>query len=221
MAFSTPFFIFTELALRNVYLTLREPPPFRVFFTVRLSTTVSAFLLVSTFFMLFHGSLPDARLMAPLIVLKVADSLLDMCFAELQCRQRIREAALLGWANTALSMLVIGLVIWLLLSPELAIFGSAASSMIAFVVGLRRCVRRTVKSPWLPSRDQLSRILHAGALLGLAQGMVALLTFLPTFYLAYASVPSAVGVFAVCQYVVTSPTCSSIVPSRHGSEVCG
>ena len=105
------------------------------------------------------------------------------------------------WVNTTASLVAIVTPVAIGLSPDVSLAGSAACSVITLAVVAPTLLRRG--GAWFFSREDAGRVLRAGSVLGAATGADALLLYLPTFYLAAAADTRAIGVFAVCQYVVT------------------
>jgi O-antigen/teichoic acid export membrane protein len=201
LAICTPVFAVSELALRNILQTIVDAPSFRSFFLIRLVTASSACALVGVPALLV-GGFPPVGTMMPILIMRAADSMLDICFGNLQAQHRVGTAAAWMWANTALTLVAVGLSMAIGTNAVLAIDGSALASVaVLLILGPRMLAG--VGGAWLMVRTDAKRVLRAGITLGAAQGCESLLIYLPTLYLTWGSTKVAVGVFAVCQYVVT------------------
>ena len=78
VAVCTPVFILSELALRNVFQTLRDAPPL-VVFLLRVCTSIIAAAVVAVVASLVSG-FPPASVLGLLLVLRVAERALDICY---------------------------------------------------------------------------------------------------------------------------------------------
>jgi len=200
-AVSTPVVITAELALRNVYQTLHNPPAFRLFFLIRAGLVTTAILILAI--VAATGWLEvRPSVLLPLLMLKYVDSLLDICFGKLQSLGLVRATGRLLWLNAALSLVAIGVPVGLGLQPEWAVVGSAAGSLAVLAIVAPRLLTDQTER-WAPLPGDLSRILRAGLTLGTAQTLMALVSFLPAYYLATAAGKAELGVFAAAQYAVT------------------
>lgn len=200
VAVCTPVFILSELGLRNVYQTLSDAPPFRSFFLIRVCTAVVAAGVVAVAAWVFSG-FPPTAILVPLLAMRAADSILDICYGALQAGGRVGAAAMWMWVNTCTSLVAIIAPLVLGLHPVVSIAGSAACSVLT----LAALAPTLVKGPetWIAPKADAKRVLRAGSVLGAATGADALLLYLPTFYLALVADAEAIGIFAVCQYVIT------------------
>lgn len=204
LAVSSPVFVVFELALRNVYQTLHDAPSFRLFFTVRLVCAALAVGCVTVAAAAVSG-FPSSRILLPLLAMKFADTVLDICLARFLVQGRVGVAAGHLWANTLLTVGAISVTFVVGSGAVSAVVGSAlASALVAAVAALPLLVR--AEAVVGPIGGKLRRVLRAGVLLGGAQALLSLLVYLPTVYLEIGATTAAVGVFAVCQYAVTLGT---------------
>lgn len=201
IAICSPVFIVAELALRNVYQTLTAAPSFRAFVTLRAGCALVAcgtIALVS----LTTQRFPDADLLAPLLVMRTADSVLDICWGGLLAVGRVGAVAAWMWANTILTLIAVAVPVAAGLDPRWGIVGSAVVSTGVMVVVLASLLPGE-RGRWFLARSELRRVLRAAGTLGVAQGMDSLLLYLPALFLAAAANREQVGVFAVVMYVIT------------------
>jgi O-antigen/teichoic acid export membrane protein len=200
LAVSSPVFALFELALRNVYQTLAAPPNFGVFLAVR-TVGASVACLVVVGMAALIGSFPTLAVLIPLLVMKFADSVLDICFARLQVLHKVSAVAGWLWINSALTLVLIAVAVAAGGSAEATLIASAGASWLVLLTLLPRLWplrERGHSADW-----QLRRVLRSGIALGLAQTMGSLFVYLPTIFLAATESRETVGVFAACQYAVT------------------
>lgn len=202
MAVSFPVFILLELGLRNVLQTLQGSPPFRAYLLLRAAGVAVAVGGLAVAAVLVDG-FPPSAVLVPLLGMRAADSLLDICYGCLQADGRIGSVARWMWINNLLTVVAVAVPIAAGLAAEVSIWGSFAASAVILVPVALRCLRTIDPTPWRPNRPDARRILGAGTHLGVSQGLSSAMTYLPTVYLAASASPSVVGVFAVTQYVVT------------------
>lgn len=202
LAVSFPVFILAELGLRNVLQTLHDSPPFRAYLALRTAGVVLAVGAIAAAAVLIDGFPPSAVLI-PLLGMRAADSLLDICYGCLQSVGRVGAVARWMWINNLLTVVAVAIPLALGLPAEASIWGSFAASLVVAVPVMIWCLRSIDPARWRPNRRDTRRILTAGSHLGVSQGISSAMTYLPTIYLAAASSASVVGVFAVTQYVVT------------------
>jgi O-antigen/teichoic acid export membrane protein len=199
-AVATPVFVLFDLALRNVYQTLQDAPAFRTYLRIRLVSAGAAALLLGAADA--AGVLEvRASILVPLLVMKAADTVLDLCCARLQVVKRIPQVAALNWLNTVLTLVLVSFSLATGLGAEVALAGSALASVGTLGAAVPLLGRHPDTGRGGPAAVQA--ILRAGVTLGLAQTLTAALTYVPTWYLASGADTRAVGVFAACQYTVT------------------
>lgn len=202
MAVSFPVFILAELGLRNVLQTLHDTPPFRAYLWLRAGGVVLAVAAIGVT-AVWVDSFPPAAVLWPLLGMRAADSLLDICYGCLQADGRIGAVARWMWINALLTVGAVAVPIAYDLPAEAAIWGSFAASLVVLVPVATWCLRTIDPAPWRPNRRDTRRVLGAGTNLGVSQGLSSAMTYLPTIYLATSASAAVVGVFAVTQYVVT------------------
>lgn len=201
LAVSSPVFMAFELALRNVYQTLRDAPSFRLFLAVRVVCAVLAVVCVAAAAATISG-FPPSEILMPLLAMKFADSVLDICLARFQVQGRIAVAAGHIWANTLLTVGAISGTLIVGSGATSAIAGSALVSALVAAVAVLPLLRRA--EPVIgPVGVQVRVVVRAGMVLGSAQALTSFLAYLPTLYLTVGATTEVVGVFAVCQYAVT------------------
>ncbi|MBA4607585.1 lipopolysaccharide biosynthesis protein [Aeromicrobium sp. Marseille-Q0843] len=202
MAVSFPVFILAELGLRNVLQTLHDTPPFRAYLWLRAGGVALAVASIGLT-AVWADAFPPAAVLVPLLGMRAADSLLDICYGCLQADGRIGAVAGWMWTNTLLTVVAVAVPIAYNLAAEASIWGSFGASLVVLVPVAVWCLRTIDPTPWRPNRRDTRRVLGAGANLGVSQGVSSAMTYLPTVYLAASASTAVVGVFAVTQYVVT------------------
>lgn len=202
MAVSFPVFILLELGLRNVLQTLHDSPPFRAYLLLRLAGVAIAVAGIAAAAAVVDG-FPALPVLVPLLGMRAADSVLDICYGCLQADGRFGAVAGWMWVNNLLTVVAVAVPIALGLSAPVSIWGSFAASAVVLMPVMVWCLRSVDPTPWRPSVADTRRILSAGGRLGASLGLSSAMTYLPTVYLAASASAAVVGVFAVTQYVVT------------------
>lgn len=201
VAVSTPVFVVCELALRNVYQTIHDPPSFRVLLGIRAACACLAVVCVIAVSAVVAG-FPPSEILVPVLAMKFADSVLDICMARFLVEGRIAVGAAYFWTNTLLTIGAICVTLVAGMGATSAIVSSALASALVAAVAVMRLIPQ-MEPVTRPIGVQIRRVVRAGVTLGGAQALWSLLAYLPTFYLRVGATTAAVGVFAVCQYTVT------------------
>lgn len=206
LAMTTPFFIFAQLGLKGVYLTMQADYRFRSYVVVQVGTLVLACVASLGASLIFT---PNVTLTVALVAaIKAADSMSDIFSGPMQ---KYRSAyrvfiayfigALAGSAVTATALALSGLL-------DAALAGLLLVSLVTAVVLMgipaRRLTMRhedAVHSRLLPQEDRRA-ILRAGLPMGVAGAILALVSSMPQFFLARSHGEAVVGVFAVLLYVL-------------------
>lgn len=204
LAITGPIFVFAQMGLRSVYLTMSKNHRFSSYLQVQLIMLAVAIGLSCTASVIFH---PDLFLIVVLVSLvKVADSLTELLSGPMQSYAR---AGGIVWGNAvsaALGSVTTGVLLVLTHDLNIALAGLAASSLIAVcaMMGLPawRLTREREHSEHsqLPVRQDWLFIFRAGLPTGLAGAIVTLVSSLPQFFLARDHGIALVGSFAVLLY---------------------
>ncbi|MFC4553698.1 oligosaccharide flippase family protein [Georgenia faecalis] len=199
LAVATPVFLLLQLGLRNVYVTWPSRPPFGRFLGIRVIGSGAAAVVVLALALTPWGPAPALAL--PVVVLKVADGVLDMVLGRLQDEQAmvrmggaLLTSAALSTAGAAAVVLLHGDVLW-------ALWATVPGPLLTLVVaGLRRSDTRPVPGPW---RGEVARIVRTAAPVGVTDVLTSLLTYLPVLVLGLVGSSASVGVFSAALVVVT------------------
>jgi O-antigen/teichoic acid export membrane protein len=206
LAITGPIFVFAQLGLRGVYLTLRSDHRFSSYLYVQLFAVGVALLVSVALTPLFSPAL--ILTVALVAAIKVGDALVDLLSGPLQkyhLAPRILLAstasAILGSAVTATTLVLTG-------SLEAALAGLAFSSTVVVVtllwipsVRLTRAREDATHASVTPREDRKA-ILLAGLPTGFSAATLALVSSMPQFFLAASHGTAVVGHFAVLLYVI-------------------
>ena len=201
MALATPLTILSELALRNLYLTLSESPGFRTYVVIRVvgaSGTAAILIAIS-----FTGLGPSDEILLPLAGIKFWDSILDLLLGELQRRAKIAWVGLILTINATGTILLAGVTLlagW----PVQGILWASALVSALVTISLAAAIVRTPMAHRGPGGwTSVRRVLISGAPLGLAQATNSLLAYVPVLFLSVAGNDQDVGLLAVSLYFIT------------------
>lgn len=194
-------FVVTELALRNVYATLKDPPTFRSVFAIRsiLSGLTLAGLAIVPIFV--HPK--ESQVFIAVALVRAADSVLDISIARYLFLDRVHRAAQTLWLNVLITVAATLAVIASGGTGVAACLLSAAASALVVAVVTPQLLGEEADARWVPTAEELRRLVRAGAQLGMAQTLSSLGSYLPVLILKAFGTASSVGIFAVCQYPYT------------------
>lgn len=227
LAVSSPIFILSELALRNVFVTLRSRYAFATFVRVRMTANAAAGVLALATVALPSG--PHFAIMLPLVIAKWMDSLLDMLYASLQRRGAIGRLARWMAINGCLIALAFSSVMFATSSVPAAIIGWALATGFSVLIVSREAFNAERPRDSTAGRLRLGALLRAGASSGAAQALNSFQVYLPVLLLSTWATSAATGVYAAAAYFVTisnlvmSAVQQAMLPdlSRSASEAAG
>ena len=206
LAMTTPFFIFAQLGLKGVYLTMQADYRFRSYVLVQVVTLFLAFVASLVAALIFT---PGVTLTVALVAaIKAADAMSDIFSGPMQKYRNAYRVfvayfigALAGSAVTATALALTGLL-------DAALAGLLVISVFTAIVLMgfpaRRLTMRhedTAHARLHPQEDRRA-ILRAGLPMGVAGAILALVSSMPQFFLARSYGEAVVGVFAVLLYVL-------------------
>jgi O-antigen/teichoic acid export membrane protein len=205
LAISAPVFVFAELGLRTVYLTLHQPIAFRHYLLLRTGMGALAFLVSVAIAALFVPQILST--VALVAAVKLADSFSDLLSAPMQFYRR-PELITAAYAGLA----VVGTaVVWLLLeatrSLDVALTGLLGVS-IATALAMTAPARRLLVAHRAPHdgapRASLRTLFRAGMPTGVSWSLLSLVSTVPQYFLAWSHARASVGFFAVLLYIVAA-----------------
>lgn len=199
LAIATPIFVTCQLGLRTVYLSLSESYQWRTYLTLRLAGILVGSFLVVMYFSFFVDV--SFWLWGAILLLKCADTYLDLCYAQMQRRGMLRQIGTLNLVNSFSTICLAILALWLVESVATAILGSATMSWVIVAV-----VQRTMVV-WPTGDNSASagyrRILAAGVPTMISEALAVVANYLPIILLGQIADEAEVGVFTTAAFLLT------------------
>lgn len=204
LAITGPIFVFAQMGLRSVYLTMSKNHRFSSYLQVQLIMLAVAIGVSCLAAVLLHPELLITVILVALV--KVADSLTELFSGPMQGYQR---AGGIVWGNAvsaALGSIATGILLITTRDLNIALLGLAASSLVVVCIFMGvpawRLARQHEHSEHsqLPFRQDWRFIFRAGLPTGLAGSIVTLVSSMPQFFLARDHGVALVGSFAVLLY---------------------
>ena len=205
LAIAAPVFVFAELGLRTVYLTLHRPIGFRQYILLRFVMGVFAYLVTVAIAAVFVPQILTT--VALVAAVKLADSVSDLLSAPMQLfhRPELIAAAYAGLAAVGTA------VVWSLLavfrSLDIALAGLLLVS-IATAVAMAAPTRRLLIANHTPRnggpRDAFETLIRAGLPTGVSWSLLSLVSTVPQYFLAWSHEKASVGLFAILLYIVAA-----------------
>lgn len=205
LAITAPVFVFAELGLRTVYLTLHRPLAFRNYVLLRFGMGGLAFVASVVIAAAFQpGILATVALVA---AVKLADSVSDLLSAPMQHFRR-PELITAAYAGLAIAGTI---VVWGLLaafqSLDIALLGLLGVS-IATALAMTRPTRRILAANDSPrehlTSESLVTLFKAGLPTGVSWSLLSLVSTVPQYFLAWSRDTASVGMFAILLYIVAA-----------------
>lgn len=204
LALTTPTFVFAQLGLKGVYLTLRGVHRFSSFLFVQ-SIALGLAILASMLIALVANPAITSTVFLVCLVKAIE------CFAELGAGslQRFGRTEVVFLAYLPSALLGLAVVVGMLLLTQnldlalagLAVVNAVVTASTILRLGVRLAHRFEVNAPPAPS-GELRRILAAGLPTGFALAVLSLMSTMPQYFLAATWGDSVVGHFAVLLYLV-------------------
>ena len=198
-AVATPIFVVAQLGLRTIFLSSPQAYPWRSYLILRAaglivgSAALGMFVLLSPRVGLWLGM--------SVLMMKVADSFLDIEIARVQYSNRMRTVGVITIFGAALSVLLSTIAILATHSLTAAVIGATTATFIAYFVA-KYVGARTSYAADFPKSGK-TEILKASAPITAAQLFGSLLLYLPTLYLGAAADLGAVGLYVGAAYLLT------------------
>lgn len=205
LAYMTPIFIFAQLGLRNLYITLQSAVTWSVYLAIRIGGIIIAGTLALGVLAVFA---PNAAwpMGVAILLIKTASSAADLYFARLQRSECLRTFGILLILDAACTAVVTTAVMTYTGSVEFAVFAAAAvavaSASATILLALRKTVAQTDPSAGRFGPNALTLIRH-GAPLALSQGLQSVLTYLPLAVVGWLGSTGDIGVYSSAAYLVT------------------
>lgn len=200
MAIATPLFRFSELGLRNIYLTHRREYGVPAYLLLLTASTSIAFVAVSSVTASF-GWVP-ASLMVLVALNKVAETHLGFWGGPLQVRGQTSRILYVYVLNAVLTVGAAGLGLLIFDNLLLALFGSLLATLLGVWMTSRPADRLPGREgPVLPSAWDIAR---AGFPMGISVAMITLVSTVPQYGLAASVSPAAAARFAIAIYSIVA-----------------
>lgn len=205
LALTSPIFVFAQLGLKGVYLTLRTSHRFSTFLAVQIGAVVLAFTASVVVALVVNPALVSTVALVSFV--KSVDCGFELGSGALQ---RYHHTPTVFWSYLTAAILgIVAVVAVLLASAELDLALAALGTVNGVVatvstvrLGLRLARRHEVLVPHPPMRVSVVGILKAGLPTGAAAAVLALVASLPQYFLASSWGEATVGHFAVLLYLV-------------------
>ncbi|WP_336628958.1 MULTISPECIES: lipopolysaccharide biosynthesis protein [unclassified Microbacterium] len=203
LAIVTPMFVFAQLSLRTVYLTIRPPVRIAVLLGVQAAALLFAAIVTGIIGGVFQAAL--LPLLAAAALGKIMDAYVDLLSGPLQAAGRERR---IFWASLA-----VGAGSLAFAAAGLLATGSVVVSLVALAAGtlcaalpflylpVRRAEREAGTWSWRADADTRARVVRAGVPMGVAIAIMSLMSVLPQYVLAGVIGQAVAGRFAVMLYM--------------------
>lgn len=198
LAFATPIYVAGQLGLRDILLSLRRRPPFRVFLYIGTAGGLTSTLL---FVIAGHVQGWPLALIWAFVALKVSTILNDLLLGAVQAQDNMW---LLGSAMIANATFTIGLTAIALLATRdlsLAILSSALVTLAISVVLLRYLKSTPIRADVLENHP-VQTVLRASFPVTLAQLLSSLLVYMPVLILDGYAADEVIGRYSSAAYLV-------------------
>lgn len=203
LAIVTPMFVFAQLSLRTVFLTIRPAVRIGALLTVQAVALLCAAAVTGVIGAVFQPQL--LALLAAAGLGKVMDAYVDLLSGPLQAAGRERR---IFWASLA-----VGVGSLLFAAVALLVTGSVFVSLLALAGGtfvaalpllflpVRRAELGAGAWSWRVDADTRARVVRAGVPMGVAIAIMSLMSVLPQYVLAGVVDTASAGRFAVMLYM--------------------
>lgn len=201
LAIATPFFVFAQLGLRTVSLTLNPDAGFSEYAKTQLGAVVLALLVVT---LVAAIGLPDLLgVMLFVGLLKTADAFSDFLSGSLQRRHRSRTVLIGSLIYAVAASVAAAAMLGVTRRLEPTILVVAMISLLAMYMCFYRPARSLIASSpiGLVSQRGVPRILAAGVPLGLTTAILSLISTFPQYVITATDGVAETARFAVLLYV--------------------
>ncbi|WP_152190679.1 lipopolysaccharide biosynthesis protein [Georgenia satyanarayanai] len=204
MALSAPVFIFSQLGMRNLYMSMRDRPGLSTFFNLRTILSLAAGGVVLTIVAIRSDI--GASIVGPVIAIKFFDSLTDICVGALHANGRTSRVTASMYANAVGTTTGAGAVFYLTGDPISSLWASAVASALVFAyfgIPVLRAYRTPTFGGLRARLTESGVIARSGLPLAVAEAISTLLAYLPVLYLAETATQTEIGLFSTAMYVIT------------------
>lgn len=187
LAIATPVFVFAQLGMRTVTLTLHPEARFREYALVQ---TVAVFLgLAVVFLCALVGAVHLVLIVVLAALLKSSDAFADLLSGPLQRHGKSATVFVASLLTATAVSLVAAVVLALTRDLTLTLAALAASSLVATYLALfrpARTVSLALESPALAEApySDIKRIVRAGLPLGVSMSLLSLVSTVPQYMVA-------------------------------------
>lgn len=201
LAIATPFFVFAQLGLRTVSLTLNPDANFTIY--MRVQGTAVLLAAIGAALAAAFTSLPLLGLVALVGLLKTADAFSDFLSGPLQRRGQTVTILVSSFVYAAASSAAAALTLTFTKNLELTILAIGVVALITTALVLYRPARRLAKVSETAASNklQLKRVLAAGVPLGATSGILALTSTFPQYVITSSHGEALTARFAILLYV--------------------
>lgn len=201
LAIATPFFVFAQLGLRTVALTLTPDAGFRSYTVTQFCAVTLAFIAV-----VIAGAISTPTLLVVVVfvaLLKVADAFSDFLSGALQRRHRSHTVLIASFVYAAVASAAAAIALILTRSLAPTVLAVAVVSLLAMYLFLYLPARRLARPSTAPqqSKPEIGRILAAGVPLGITSAVLALISSFPQYVITANQGEAETARFAVLLYV--------------------
>ncbi|MCJ8007994.1 oligosaccharide flippase family protein [Lederbergia wuyishanensis] len=205
LAITAPILLLTNLQLRSVQATdTQDNYVFGDYLGLRYIASIATFTI--TIFVIFFAGYPveTAIIIIIMCLAKIIESISDVVFGLLQKKELMDQIAISKILKGLLSVIVLGLVVWITGSLILGTMGLAISWMITLLFYDIKSIRPFIR---FKPRFNLTTILGLVKLslpLGLIMMMSSLNTNIPRYFLEYYIDEKTLGFFAAIAYLIVA-----------------
>lgn len=201
LAIASPFFVFAQLGLRTVALTLNPDAAFRDYVITQVGSVALALVAV-----VVAGAISTPSLLLVVFfvgLLKIADAFSDFLSGPLQRRHRSQTVLIASLIYAVVASAAAAAALALTQDLALTILSVAIVSLLAMYFFLYLPARRVARAPGSSptSRVEIRRILAAGVPLGITAAILALISSFPQYVITASQGEAETARFAVLLYV--------------------
>lgn len=207
LAIATPVFVFAQLGLRTVYLSLPVVYPWRTY--THLRSLGMAFAAISLIIYFGVSDVVVWGLCAAVVSSKVVQGYFDLLQARFQRSNHLAYVGLVSLVNSASVVLLAGIALSLFGTVSAALWAGAAAT-IAVTVSMRHWVK-DLASEAVSDGEGYREILRAGFPTTISESLASLSSYLPILVLAQFASEARVGVLAAAGYLLTFASLSGAI----------
>lgn len=204
LAATTPIFMLSGLALKDLLLTHIKPPGLGLSLGAAMGLFTGA-AAISVALELTLNVVGSWTIVSGVAILKALEGTLDVCYSQALRWELTGLVIRFLWGNSLVSLFAIATAL-LKFGPNGALYSSAAISLFFLIALISRLNRPTsqelgVREP--STGDSFAHLLMPGLRLAAAQTLSAASVYVPIYYLNFAGTTEDAGLFASAYYTVT------------------